>query len=169
MPRKRITSPVEPLERRLERLESGFPDVSAWQQALDELRVEVRRVGELASSALERAQNALETSSRSGEYDARLNTLTLAVAEGIQHVERAENRIRATVQRARQEREALELGGHPGLEAEAAHLGLPDGARGAERPMHAVRDEVGEDETEVIPLPGIPGRVRRGFIKSMGG
>lgn len=168
MPRKRITAPVERLEERLEALEAASAVYPAWQAALDELRLELTKTRELALEAVALAQDAQTTSSAVGGFDARLNDLTLAVANGIQHVERAENRIRATIQRARQERAQLELEPHPGLEAEADSLRLEDGARGEPSAVHPVRAEVGEDENEVVPLPGVPGRVRRGFLKSMG-
>jgi len=59
----------------------------------------------------------------------RLKDMTLAIGEGIERTERAERRVRATVQRARKE-----LAGHgfsdPAVEAEAAELHLVDGDGG---------------------------------------
>jgi len=73
------------------------------------------------------------------EYAEFKAMVTTAVAEGIQHVERAENRIKATVRRARRE---LEDGGvrSPGLEAEARDL-FDDDAGGG--PSEAVLSCVG--------------------------
>ena len=69
------------------------------------------------------------------QWQADINT---AVAEGIKHVERAENRIRATVRRAREE---LAEGGvrSPGLEAEALDIFGRDGGGSSSSsvpPMH---------------------------------
>lgn len=74
-----------------------------------------------------------------GEWKADINT---AVAEGIKHVERAENRIRATVRRAREE---LEEGGvrSPGLEAEARDLFGEHGDGGGARGVPPVPNGVG--------------------------
>ena len=69
--------------------------------------------------------------------DARIKELTLAIGEGIERVSRAENRVKATITRARKE-----LASHglldPGIEAEVEELRLVDGDRG--------------EDGEVLPL-----------------
>jgi len=81
----------------------------------------------------------------------RIDTLTLAVAEGIAHVERAENRIKATVKRARRE---LEAGGidSPGLAAEAQELFELDAEGSGGPPVSPVREDVGGYQSSV---PGV--------------
>lgn len=158
---------VGAVEAALGDLRGVLSEIQGRLQALDQLGAELVRVREVALEASARAQDALTTSALVGGYDARLNQLTLAVAEGIQHVERAENRIRATVQRARKELVENGFEPSPGLEAEASSLRLGDVDRGPERPVHPVREEVGDDD-EIIPLPGVPGHVSRGFLKALG-
>lgn len=88
-----------------------------------------------------------------GEIDGWRDDINIAVAEGIKNVERAENRVRATVRRAQ-----AQLAEHgfesPGIEAEASELRTVDadrsGARGL-RPVHEVLAE------SLDPPPGIPG------------
>ena len=65
------------------------------------------------------------------EIDGWRDDLTIAVDEGVKKVERSENRIRATVRRAREELEEHGLRS-PGLEAEARQLHEIDG-EGSER------------------------------------
>lgn len=74
-----------------------------------------------------------------------------AVAEGIQHVERVENRIRSTVRRAQ---EKLSEHGYesPGLEAEAAQLQLLDGGRSEEKELPPMRQSLGSTPS---PFPGL--------------
>lgn len=165
MPRKRITPPVELLEQRLEELGAVLPEIERRLQGLEAQGIELARVRDLALEAVAQAQDAQATAKLVSGYDARLNHLTLAVAEGIQHVERAENRIRATVRRAREELLENGLEPSPGLDAEARELRLVDGGGSPPSPVHPVRAEVGEDEDEIVALPGVPGRVRRGFLK----
>jgi hypothetical protein len=84
--------------------------------------------------------------------------LTLAVAEGIKHVERAENRIRATIGRARKELEEVGVE-HPGLEAEYAELSVLDGGGGQSAPMPQMHENVVPTQSSV---PGVsPDQLRR--------
>ena len=89
------------------------------------------------------------------DLDRRMIELTLATSEGIERVERAERRVRATVTRARKEL-AAEGFESPGLEAEDAELRLLDGGRGEAGEVHPVR----EDVEPLGPPPGfgIPGQ-----------
>jgi hypothetical protein len=102
-------------------------------------RVEVLAASDTADElARSLAGDALE---RHDALNDRVNAITLAVAEGIQHVDRAEKRIRATVQRAQRElRESGEF--HPGVEAEASQLRLVYGDGGDEGGMPPVRADV---------------------------
>lgn len=74
-----------------------------------------------------------------------------AVAEGINHVERVENRIKATVRRAQ---EKLSEHGYesPGLNAEAAQLQLLDGGGGEESQLPEMRPGLAEAPS---PFPGM--------------
>jgi len=87
------------------------------------------------------------------EYAEFKAMVTTAVAEGIQHVERAENRIKATVRRARRE---LEDGGvrSPGLEAEARDLFDDDAGGGPSEAVPPVHDHVGGSPAWVAAVPG---------------
>lgn len=71
--------------------------------------------------------------------------IVTAVDEGIRDVKRRENRVRATVRRAREE---LEDGGlkSPGLDAEALELFGSDGAGGEGGGVPAVPDNVASDQ-----------------------
>lgn len=79
--------------------------------------------------------------------------INLAVAEGIKHVERAENRIKATIRRAREE---LEEGGvrSPGLEAEALELFGPNGEGGGGGRMSAVPTHMDGHHDDFSAFPG---------------
>ena len=133
------------LEARLGCLEEFSSSSSSWQQAvssrLDELHQELTKSRELALEALAQSSDALETRQLARSHEDRLTNLTLAVAEGIAHVERAEARIRATVQRARAQ--LAEAGiESPALEAEGDQLQLLDEAGSGGRRLHAVREDV---------------------------
>jgi len=93
-----------------------------------------------------------------GQLFADMQTCRAAVAEGIEHVERVENRIRGTIKRARKE---LHEGGveSPGLAAEVAGLSLVDGERGDTEAMPVVPAGVVEPQSSV---PGVtPEQLRR--------
>jgi len=156
MPKRRVSSRgkvgatpsrVDELARRLAALEQYQHELEAEQRALGGLRVELEQVRQLALEAAAQAQDAHATSSLARAHEDRLNNLTLAVAEGIQHVERAEYRIRATIQRAR--RELAESGAESaGLEAEARDLREVDGGRGLESGVPPVSTPVAEPPAE---------------------
>ena len=120
--------------------ESGRFDFSMGELHT-ELRAELKKAMDVALEAHAQASDALETRQLARSHEDRLTNLTLAVAEGIAHVERAEARIRATVQRARAQ--LAESGiESPALEAEGAELQLLDEQGGGSRRLHAVREEV---------------------------
>ena len=132
----------------------GFgSSLQAQDTQLHELNGELRKARELALEALAQSQDALETRQLARSHEDRLTNLTLAVAEGIAHVERAEARIRATVQRARAQ--LAESGiESPALEAEGDQLQLLDEAGGGGRKLHAVREDVEPSP----PSPGLQDR-----------
>ena len=92
------------------------------------------------------------------QLEAELVTVKAAVAEGIEHVERVENRIRGTIKRARKE---LRDGGieSPGVEAEVRSLSLVDGPGGEGPSMPLLPQPVDEPGSSV---PGVsPEQLRR--------
>lgn len=139
---------VQGLEQLVERLGGLLEGTQARLQALEGLPAALQTVRDLAADAGARARDAVEMSRLSITHEDRLTNLTLAVAEGIAHVERAENRIRATVARAR--RELQESGVEsPGLEAEARELRVIDGGRSDESEVPTMR-------APVAPAPAPP-------------
>lgn len=114
------------------------PGIEALETAVEALQGRLAGVEQLSGSE---ALKAHDTRSVVESHTARLEELLFAVSEGIQKVERTENRIRATVRRAK---EQLEDGGvsSPALDAEASELRLLDG---------------GARETEQVP--SVPERV----------
>ncbi len=87
-----------------------------------------------------------------------LAAVKFAVAEGITHVERVENRIRGTVKRARKELQERGLTS-PGLDAEASGLSLVDDEGGEGTPVPVMPPGVVEPQSSV---PGVsPEQLRR--------
>jgi len=92
------------------------------------------------------------------EYEARLNALEAerdllraAVAEGISHVERVENRIRGTIRRAKTELEEHGIES-PGLEAEARELSFPNAPGIQEERMSQLHPDVVQNGSSI---PGV--------------
>lgn len=83
-----------------------------------------------------------------GQLQLDMQTCRAAVAGGIEHVDRVENRIRGTIKRARKELEEHGVEA-PGLEAEIASLPGEHGAGGAEEAMHLMPQSVAENESSV--------------------
>lgn len=129
---------LEALAARLDRLETAPSQLV--QAELDQL---VRRKElELELVAIKAAD--VMNGDRLELLAKRLDTLTHAVAEGIERVDRSERRVRAVVKRAREE---LAEDGHVSdrLEAETHHLFGGDAPRGEEGRVPAVRPQVGDD------------------------
>jgi len=85
----------------------------------------------------------------------KFTELTLAIDHGISHVDRAQRRINATVQRARDQ--LAENGVEsPGLEAEAADLRTVDGDGSGESELPALPEEV-ERIAAPFDTVGLPG------------
>lgn len=123
-------------------LESHRQAFGSQNALLVELRGDLTRARDVALEAHAQSSDALETRQLARSHEDRLTNLTLAVAEGIAHVERAEARIRATVQRARAQ--LAEAGiESPALEAEGDQLQLLDEGGSGARRLHAVREDVG--------------------------
>jgi len=153
-------SMVEQLDVRIKSLEStpspnGVVDVLA--SSLDSMAAEMRADSHSHSDALE-------------ELDRRLVQISLAVAEGIERVDRAERRIRSTVKRAR--KELAEQGYESdGLEAENEEIRLLDAPRGEEEGVPPLRLDVGETDAfgeQQHPQPkGIPGHFSQEVLKAL--
>ncbi|MDH3463974.1 MAG: hypothetical protein OEM32_10160, partial [Acidimicrobiia bacterium] len=94
-----------------------------------------------------------EVGSLRAEYIEWQADLNLAVAEGIKNVERAENRIRATVRRAREQLADVGLES-PGLEAEYRDLQDVNGARRAAPPMPPVYQSMAGAGNRFDGIPG---------------
>lgn len=145
---------------RLNRLDAVLNQIELRLEPLKALPEGLAASRELALEAVAQAQDALEHARLSREHETRLNNLTLAVAEGIQHVERAEARIRATVGRARAELRAAGIES-AGVEAEAASLQLVDGEGSGGGSVPPVSQPLAESVPIDDRLPSaIPGMTR---------
>lgn len=92
------------------------------------------------------------------KLQAEVRTLTAAVAAGIEHVDRVENRIRGTIKRARKELEEHGIEA-PGLDAEVATLPLEHGGGSEKSPVQLVPPGVAEPGSSI---PGVsPEQLRR--------
>jgi hypothetical protein len=125
------------------------------------LRLEAAERGSLGPRAREAIHAHLddlteEVASIRAEYaevSAWKQDITLAVDEGIRHVDRAENRVRSVIRRAREklEENGIEYGA---LEAEASELRIRDGGGSQGGGVQPVPTEVGRSTSAP---PGIPG------------
>ena len=133
---------------RLKRLEGKL-------EALGELTAEVGDGMEAAADSREEIRKGLD------DLSARIDHQNLAIAEGIERVTRAENRINNTVQRARKELRKRGVTDE-GLEAEDAEIRLVDADRSDERGVYGVPGEVGGPDDAPSTVPGITvGQLRR--------
>lgn len=97
-----------------------------------------------------RADGEVEENVRIDRLETQVHDLVLAVSEGIQRVQRSENRIRHIIQGAK--RDLAEAGfEHAGVEAEAGELSEVDGGPGEEEQVPAVHKDVGQAQHSVIP------------------
>jgi hypothetical protein len=99
------------------------------------------------------------------EVSAWKQDITLAVDEGIRHVDRAENRVRSVIRRAREklEENGIEYGA---LEAEASELRIRDGSGSPLDRMQPVPTEVGRSTSAP---PGVPGYFSPEHLKALRG
>jgi len=89
-----------------------------------------------------------------------LRDTNVAVAEGIERVERTERRIASTVARAR--KELRESGyDHPGVEAEDHELRKVDGGGGGDGGVQPVSGEVAADADHPSSIRGVPASTLR--------
>ena len=92
------------------------------------------------------------------QVQADLANLTLAVAEGIERVDRSERRIRSVVKSAKRRFEAAGFD-DPGLEAEASTLPRLDEIERAEERLPDLQPHVGVDNSGSAAWKVVPGRV----------
>jgi DNA repair exonuclease SbcCD ATPase subunit len=116
-----IGESVAHLDAKLVGLEGTLDGIQRRLDAVRELHELVAQAQRTAHEAAARAQDALDLVSDLAVIPEIVNDLKTAVAHGIEHVERTEARIRATVQRARAELSDDDKF-HPGLEAEAESI-----------------------------------------------
>jgi len=152
---------VELLDKRITALESA----PSSNGVVDSLAARVEQTANDASTRSRTHDDALE------EFDRRLVQITLAVAEGIERVDRAERRIRSTVKRARQE---LATQGYEsdGLEAENEEIRLVDAPGGEDEGVQPLRLDMGEAGEGILtpehPQPkGIPGHFSQEVLKAL--
>lgn len=137
---------------------SNLSDRDRWGDRLEEL-LERCRDHDLE---LERIGAELE---RFAEQQKRQ---TIAIEEGIQHVDRSERRVRAVVKRA-QERLADAGYEDVGVEAEADGLRSIDVPRGGPEGMQTVLEDVDDgDEAAPADWSGIPGLVTPENLRELG-
>jgi len=118
--------------------------------------VDALRVSQEADSqfAMEMGAITADLTKRMNDLD-RINTETReAVAHGIQHVDRSERRIKATITRARAQLKTLGYE-DPGLEAEAVDLQLVDDTGGEEVGVPPVQPDVAEVAEEASSIRGV--------------
>lgn len=160
-----VSARVGHLEALLDRVQR---DIKARQSAptgapeLDAIAATVDRFTTEAAAESRSHADALE------DLDRRIVTLTLATAEGIERVDRAERRIRSTVQRARKELAGFGYES-PGLEAEATELRLVDDGGSGDDGVQPLRPDVGDPEREEAQPPGIPGHFSQDVLKALRG
>jgi len=94
--------------------------------------------------------------------DRRVTDLTHAVADGIERVERSENRVHAAVARYRKKLEASGLE-DPSVEAEVAGLQLVDGGGSSGGGVPAVQEELGAPQPAASSIPGVSAEVLAHF------
>jgi len=135
---------------RLETLESTPappPPPIPTEAIIAELEARIEpRLGSLASSFV--------------DLEKRLRDTNVAVAEGIERVERTERRIASTVARAR--KELRESGyDHPGVEAEAHELHKVDGGGSDDGGVPPVSEAVEADADHPSSIRGVPASTLR--------
>ena len=85
--------------------------------------------------------------------------IVVAVAQGIEHVDRSERRVRAAVKRAKKRFDDAGFADE-GLDAEEEQLYLLDGQLGQEEELPGLSEPVGQDHTrESSPWAVVPGRI----------
>ena len=149
---------------RVERLETApVPDLPPAIDA--RLAALSRRDGELQSEFAQWSRDLSELIEHVDGQDGWRKEIVIAVSEGIERTDRAERRIKATVQRARKQLETLGYVDDP-LEAEAVELRLLDGDGSEKSGVPPVSPEVADVEETSSSIRGVPAetlRRARGF------
>ena len=163
-PKKATLAALAEIRDRVERLETTpVPDLPpAIDARIDQLS---RRDADLQEELDAHGTDLTELVAHVDGFDAWRKDLVIAVSEGIERTDRAERRIKATVQRARKQLETLGYD-DPGLEAEAVELRLLDGGGSEKVGVPPVSTGVDEPPLESSSVRGVPAetlRRARGF------
>jgi septation ring formation regulator EzrA len=122
--------------------------VQALESDLGRIREDLRRLETAISQPIE-----LDSVTREIEaIDERLQDMTLAIAEGIERVDRSERRVRQVVSRAKKQLEDFGID-DPGLSAEAEQLRLDYGVGGEQAGVQQLPAPVAHR----VDVTGIPG------------
>jgi len=158
-PKKATLAALAQIRARLERLETApTPDLPTDVHArLTELS---RRDGDQQDALDTYVADLNELSERQEGYDAWRKELIIAVSEGIERVDRAERRVKATVARARTK--LADLGyDDAALESEAVELRLIDGDGSGKGGVPPVPAEVADAPQEGSSVRGVPAETMR--------
>ena len=139
---------------RVERLETApVPDLPPQLEAT--LAQLSKRDGELHDDIVARDLDWLALSDHMDDVDGWRKEIVIAVSEGIERTDRAERRIKASVQRAQKKLESL---GYvdDGIEAEVAELRLIDGDRSEKGGVPTVSTPVENVAPEGSSVRGVP-------------
>ena len=144
---------------RIERIETTpAPDLPS--DVHSRLTALSRRDGELQTDLADVQDNHRDLVEHIDGLDHWRKEIVIAVSEGIERTDRAERRIKATVQRARKQLETLGYD-DPGLEAEAAELRLIDGDGSPKGEVPTVPTPVEEPASASSSVRGVPAETMR--------
>lgn len=153
-PKKATLTALAEIRGRVERLETApVPDLPP---ALDARLTQLsRRDGDLQGDVDGCEQRLSELTEHVDGLDGWRKEIVIAVGEGIERTDRAERRIKASVQRARKQLETL---GYvdDGLESEAVDLRLIDGDGSGKGGVPPVPAEVADATPESSSVRGVP-------------
>lgn len=142
-----LAAALKDIAARLDHLESIPTPTVDPEVVAAAVAAHMERIDALAAVVDELAAQGKDIEDRVREY-------VIALAEGIERVDRSERRVKATVNRARKELEAVGLV-DPGVEAEAEELRLVDVARGSKRGMFPVSEPVAPGADPPSSIPGV--------------
>jgi len=152
------------LDGTIARLDAWILELRSTRTRVMELESAPRASAELSEigakvSALVAATDKLEglggiLGARTDALEAERKQMTLAIAEGIERVDRADRRIKDTVRRARKEL-ADDGYAHSGLEAEASEFRPIDGAGGPAGGLQPVPGALEEVDEAPSTIPGV--------------
>ena len=150
-----VAEHLDRLGNRIERLETA-PRPAADPAQISETLEKLTDINCNLNMRLELAEASIEN------LEEGTKEIVIAVAEGIERVDRSERRIRATVKRARKELADRGLV-DPGLEAEDRELHDLDGERGNDVPVQPVPREVAPAAPAPSSIRGVPLETLRRF------